>query len=131
MNFGFYNIVLIIAVVILILTLTYIGIQMRNKVKNGVYPPMVAACPDYWEQTSSSDSLGCIIPKPSQKNSGKIVTPSTSTVPGYYKDSNGNDCINFNDPAWKTRGNSTCAKQTWANTNGIVWDGVTNYNQSC
>jgi hypothetical protein len=126
MNFGFYNIVLIIAVVILILTLTYIGIQMRNKVKTSVYPPMVAACPDYWEQ--SLDGKGCIIPNITEKNAGNSAF---STTKGFYNDEYGNQCINFNDPAWKARGNSICAKQTWANTNGIVWDGVTNYNQSC
>jgi len=127
MNFGFYNIVLIIAAVILILTLTYIGIQMRNKAKTAVYPPMVAACPDYWEQ--SSDAVGCIIPQQAQKNSGNGVT--SSSTPGFYVDENGNQSINFNDPTWSAKGNSTCAKQTWANTNGFVWDGVTNYNKSC
>lgn len=127
MNFNFYNIVLIVAVVILILTLTYIGIQMRNKVKTAVYPPMIASCPDYWDL--STDLSGCIIPKQTQKNSGNALTlPST---PGFYPDSHGNSCINFNDPAWASNGNKTCAKQRWANTNGIVWDGVTNYNQSC
>ena len=126
MEFGFYNIVLITAVVILILTLTYIGIQMRRKVKNTVWPPMVAACPDYWEQ--SLDGKGCIVPNSTEKNSGNKVSSSTQ---GFYIDDYGNQCIDFNNPAWKGKGDPTCAKQKWATTNGVVWDGVTNYNQTC
>ena len=49
----FYNIVLLIAVVLLILCLTYIGIVISSNKKIGEsvsdFPPTKSSCPDNWE----------------------------------------------------------------------------------
>ena len=50
-------------------------------------------------------------------------------TPGYSYDISDNvisQFIDFSDPKWK----GICDKKKWANENGIVWDGVSNYN-SC
>jgi hypothetical protein len=128
MNFGFYNIVLIVAVVLLILTLTYIGVKIVYKKDTAVFPPVVSTCPDYWTQTADQ---GCIIPGAGGKNLPNSTI--AANTPGIYIDPvTGNQSIKFTDPKWsKTALSTTCAQQAWANTYGITWDGVTNYNQEC
>lgn len=116
MSFNFYNIVLITAVVILILVLTYIGIRMYRATSTAIFPPAVAACPDRWQQTTDGK---CIIPN---------TIPSTMTAPGIDP---AKGTINFNDPKWNATQSAICAQKAWANTNGIVWDGVSNYNGTC
>ena len=44
----FYTMVLFIAIVILILTLTLIGVSMYNQINAVVYPQYLSDCPDYW-----------------------------------------------------------------------------------
>lgn len=117
MSFNFYNIVLITAVIILILVLTYIGIQMYRKSTTDIFPPVVAACPDVWEQTP--DGKYCRIPNASQ---------SSLTAPGMDAT---NGTIDFKDPKWSVKQSAICAQREWANKNGIVWDGVSNYNGTC
>jgi len=134
MNFGFYNIVLITAVVILILTLTYIGVRMMYKKDTATFPPVVAGCPDYWIQNADQS---CQIPNGGPMGHKNVpnspITRDTTRIPGLYQDNNGNLSIDFNDPNWGIMPgkSTTCAKQDWANQYGIVWDGVTNYNKSC
>jgi hypothetical protein len=143
---AFYLIALSIAAILLILILTYIGIVMaNNKNKKSQYPPQSGSCPDYWS-ISTVDPSSCIIPARTDRNAGtKIVDASGKSYTSIY-DVNGalllnasntgglntsQNSINFGDPKWITSGVSAiCAQKTWANTFGIVWDGVSNYN-SC
>jgi hypothetical protein len=127
----FYIIVLTVATIILILMLTYIGIQMRNKTgTSGTYPPVATMCPDYW--TVDNDGISCKIPDPSNKNAGtlykdKALLITTSTTPGY---NSVNTTIDFTDKGWTstTGKTSVCAQKQWASTNNVMWDGVSNYN---
>lgn len=122
----FYTVVLAIATAILILILTYIGIQISNKnTSTAVFPPVANSCPDFW--SLASDNVSCAVPttgknKPSSTLNASNVTAGYSATPTAQ--------INFTDPGWTAAGSSaTCSKKTWANKNNIMWDGVTNYNK--
>ena len=119
----FYIIVLSIATILLILLLTYIGIKMKaSKLSGGPYPPIKNSCPDYW---TINDKGKCVQPGVNGRNRGKDALNDTNTK-GYDKNKN---AVDFNDKGWTSGGSSSmCAQQKWANTNGILWDGVTNYN---
>ena len=99
----FFLTVLIVAAVVLILCLIGIGILMRYQHTGDNYPPHAANCPDFWVPNGSG---GCNAPTPS-KNTGtnSITTVNSATVQG-----------------------DICAQRKWATTNGIIWDGVSNYN---
>ena len=122
----FYNIVVIVAIVILILCLIAVGIMLQNKKEETIFPEKVSPCPDGWEVTSDG---GCKVPAAGHKN-----------VP---------DTFNYDTQIWKnaadgalsntfTNGDtvylaetSRCNKKKWAKDNGIIWDGASNYNQDC
>jgi hypothetical protein len=133
----FHLIVLSVAVVILILVLTFIGISMSASNSSAVYPPIMNTCPDYWDL--AGDGKSCIIPSTkSSLNVGGIYDKNTmqlnpnisdkTKTPGFAstKDANNNiiNSIDFTDSNWK----GTCDKSRWANSNQIMWDGVSNYN---
>ncbi len=63
----FYTIVIILAIIVLILLLTYIGIAMSSLKQSQVFPERANACPDYWEQTSDGK---CVFPAKDTKNNG-------------------------------------------------------------
>tara|TARA_B100001093_G_C26239267_1_gene763634 strand:- start:186 stop:506 length:321 start_codon:yes stop_codon:yes gene_type:complete len=46
---NFQKIVITIAVILLILSLAFIGTAINSEKKNIVYPPVIAECPDYWK----------------------------------------------------------------------------------
>ena len=130
----FQIIVLVIATVLLILILTFFGVMLKyNKAgKSTAFPPNYGTCPDFWNL--ASDGSSCIIPGPTSLNTGDLYTPGTGSLTmsaqgttGYIFDNSSNKAmINFNNSGWT----GVCAWQTWANNNGVVWDGVSNYN-SC
>jgi hypothetical protein len=132
----FHIIVLTVALVILILLLTFIGLLMSNQKNNLSYPPTYNTCPDYW--SISTDGSNCIIPSYSSNlNIGLLysgpttLNSSVSTTPGFTSitDANNNviNQINFNNSKWQ---GSVCNQKIWAVNNNIVWDGISNYN-SC
>lgn len=131
--------VLIVAVVILIIVFSAIGITQKYFSHSGGYPPVETTCPEYWTIDANSN---CIIPVKDNVNVGKLYTdngiiyltndPVDNSgkiyTPGY---DSGNGIINFTDSLWSNDGKSAiCSKQAWANKNAVVWDGVSNYN-SC
>jgi hypothetical protein len=122
----FYIIVLSIAIILLILLLTYIGIQMNSAgTKTAPYPPTKSTCPDYW--TIDSDGK-CNVPTTGRNTSSKTLT--TANTKGYTPTSNGSPAtIDFSNKDWSSgSGSALCGQKLWANTNGIMWDGVSNYN---
>jgi hypothetical protein len=132
----FYVIVLSIAVIFLILTLTFAGVAMNAK-SLVVYPPVMSHCPDTW--TLSTDGSGCVIPPSGGVNTGNIYDVNgvissqmnTNTTPGF---NTSNKTVAFADPGWSAglyAGNTpVCAQKAWASRFNIHWDGVSNYN-SC
>jgi len=130
----FYIIVLTIAVVLLILILTYVGLTMSSvKSKLKPFPPTTASCPDYWN-ISPTDPSFCVVPKFGSKNTGDSydtagkMSLKTSNTFGYDSTKS---IVDFTNSSWDGTGvTSLCAKKKWANNHGIYWDGVSNSN-SC
>lgn len=132
----FYIIVLSVAIILLILILTYLGIVMgqnKTSTSSSAFPPIKNTCPDYWS-ISKTDLSSCEIPASGARNVGNIydstgvVLLEEKTTPGYKIGSTPLK-INFNDGGWTSGGTSaTCSQKNWANQNNIIWDGVSNYN---
>jgi len=125
--YNFYLIAIVVAIIILIILLTVIGIMIKSQNQKMAYPPTYSSCPDYW----TIDGSNCMVPTGENAiNNGYPSTVSDwTTTNGYVKNSNGNTEINFNDPSWLKNGQTAvCNQKAWANTNGILWSGVSNYN---
>ena len=135
----FYVIVITIAIVLLILALTYIGVFLIGDDTTQVtFPPHSNQCPDYWEVNGEGH---CIIPT-NGINLGTAGSPvdfvikkddpnSTTIPPGQIPDdtypfqptdTTNPENIDFQDK-------TICEKKQWSNDFGVVWDGVTNYNK--
>lgn len=127
----FYIIVSSIAVVILVLLLTYVGIKIKSaRSGSTTYPPNYSSCPDYW--TANSDGT-CTM---TANNTGKFGSTSTgipstqsTSTPGYVS----NTTVRFfgtdAGSTWTSKGMTPqCAMKYWSNQNGIVWDGISNFN---
>lgn len=100
----FRQIVTIIATIALIVVLIIIGFSMRNT-KDTNWPPLVPACPDYWELDGS----------------GKCV--NTKAL-GTCKNTSADKTMDFTTNAYAgTLG--PCKKHTWAKKCGLAWDGIT------
>lgn len=120
----FYLIAMAIAIIVLILILTVIGVMLSYKNKM-VFPPSKNMCPDYWTEVSDT-STGKMVCQIDDRNAGTFRSNLDST-PGY---DSAKQTIDFKHPRWGNIGDSSalCAMKKWSNTNGILWDGVTNYN---
>lgn len=126
----FYIITITVAVVLLILILTYIGVYVLGGSDKTPYPPESLQCPDYWEKSGAD----CVIPGASTTNAGTRVSDDTTNFantpanPAYISGT----LLKTDDPSWQTSDglSAKCAKKLWANNNNVVWDGISNYN-SC
>lgn len=124
----FYTVVIVIAVILLILCLIAVGIALQNQGKNEVFPKYQTPCPDGW----AVDASGCIL------NSINVGTYDFSFNNPTYDSTvwdNSNNVPNLSGRHQHiikedgTHAASVCEKKAWANRNGIIWDGVSNYNQ--
>lgn len=130
---AFYIIVLTIAVIILVLLLTYIGIVMsKSGFDMPTFPPSYNTCPDFWEELDGK----CIIPPSnSNKNTGTIYNTdgslklNGSNTPGFIpaSGSTSKNMIDFTYQSWGTGSAARCQVNKWANDYGILFDGVTNF----
>lgn len=131
----FYIVVLTVAIGLLILILTYIGVYVLGKPNDKPYPPVKNQCPDYWEIDESTQK--CKVPDDSHKNAGNIYDSSNSNniqllltvdnTPGITSDG----AIDFEASDWNTDSSTArCYQKKWANSYNIIWDTVSNYN-SC
>jgi hypothetical protein len=116
----FHWITIMVAFLILLIVLIFIGILMTQGSKaSKKFPPLANSCPDFW--LTDSDGY-CVIPSTGSKNAPpKDKTFSSSNTPGL---SANNKSINFQHSGWT----GICAKKKWCNTNQIFWDGIDNYN---
>ena len=127
---SFYSIVVLIAVIILMLTLIWLGIEITKAKEEKDFPPSRPMCPDYWKQLNATT---CEIPTSRHPNNKGIFTDDgtgliigSDNTPGWL----GNNEIDMTDAGRKTEGvGDVCAKRSWANEFGIVWDGVSNFNK--
>ena len=110
---GFQKIIFIVALIILLITLFFIGIALHYaKTKN--WPPMVPNCPDYWVSEGTGKNATCV----NVKDLGTCKASSGDT----------HLIMNFNNAPY-VGANGNCAKYTWANNCKIAWDGL-NYGVS-
>jgi hypothetical protein len=141
MEFTFYHIVSIVAVVFLILLLTMIGLSF-SKSKQTTFPPSKNTCPDYWRvDYTNPDKPVCeinplnmgTVPK-NANGTYKITTnPNDSDttkayIPGFDAAKNS---VDFSDPGWPASfsSSSQCSLKKWANKYEISWDGISNFNK--
>ena len=74
---GFYIAVLVIAIVILMLILTTIGVAMRKANQGVEWPPTGGRCPDGWEEDVTTPGK-CYV-RSDMVNSGKVTPESAGT----------------------------------------------------
>ena len=139
----FYTYVSIGAVLILVIVLIAFGVMMSELHTTDTFPPTYQTCPDMWAIDGSG---GCTVPSNNgAKNKGMLSTNSsgdkvtTSSGDGslptlintnvalasaYSLQLNDSGIMSGLYPAISDR----CSKKKWALNNGVVWDGVTNYN---
>lgn len=114
---NFNTLVLQIATIILIILLIIIGMVMYYSSRNAKFPPVVAECPDYWNVTREGNRTIC-------KNLLKINPKNISETDTCSKI----DPVNFTGPSDEE---TLCNKFSWAHNCGVLWDGITNNNNSC
>ena len=110
---SFYMIVVLIAVILLILCLTGVGILMGYQDANLVFPPKANNCPDGWTAVGQI----CTIPTAFASS-----TTGLTAAQGYDQ---AKQTIDFSKDHWA----NICDKKKWANKYNINWDGVSNYNK--
>jgi hypothetical protein len=114
---GFKKIVLFSAIIILIISLVFIGVAL-SYAKDQTWPPMVPSCPDYFAIDGSGNDAVCVDVKDLTLNSdSQFCRPPPGSNNKHYT-------INFNTSHF-TGSNGTCNKYNWATTCGVSWDGIT------
>jgi hypothetical protein len=103
----FYVVVLSIAVVLLILILTFIGLAFRSSKNSATWPPVAGSCPDYWDVDPTNQNY-CIIPK---WNSTSTTPPRN--VGTIYKSDKTID-PKFNPPGYDSNNRYNIEPQTTA-----------------
>jgi hypothetical protein len=106
---GFQKFVLFSAIIILIITLVFIGISLTSASETA-WPPMTPECPDWWVVDGSGNKSTCV----NVKDLG--TCPPRSGEKHLTMD--------FNSSAF-TGTNGLCAKYNWASKCGVTWDGIT------
>ncbi len=121
---NFYTLVVVIAVIVLIAVLGFLGWTMSQQKTVDEFPKLRMSCPDFWKvESGANGEIFCVQPTQGAPNSGDAtaLTDAKGVVSGQNK-------FDTNDEGWASAGNAVCGKQKWANTHGINWDTVTNAN---
>lgn len=103
----FQKTVTTVAIIILILTLTFIGIALYRAKYKSAFPPAIANCPDYW------DVSGNLCLNTMNLGNSKCNVPMDFTAPGW----SGSD--------------SMCSKYRWAQSCNLTWDGISDNVKLC
>jgi hypothetical protein len=114
---NFNRTVLLVASILLILGLIIIGFFSVKNVEDSAYPPIISDCPDYWNVTYD--------------NNQKKKCRNNSINSGVASDR----CRNYPVSEFSASGSSVndiiCAKNRWAKSCNIQWDGITNNSKAC
>jgi hypothetical protein len=115
---NFNRTVLLVASVLLILGLIIIGFFIVKSVEDSAYPPIISDCPDYWNVSYDSVTQS----KKCQNNS---INSGVNTT----------RCRNYPLSEFTATGTSVndviCAKNKWAKSCNIQWDGISNNSKAC
>jgi len=137
----FYIVVLSVAVLFLILTLTSFGVMLKKSKSVKAYPQNSPYCPDYWDVVPSVSSDGvlsykCRVPDDmvSKIDSLKKYAKNTKNINNSVAtDSSGRTYIDFFTNDMWSGNTGVCNKYSWATTNNagtVNWDGITNVNNA-
>ena len=114
----FNKIVLTIAIVLLCISLTVLGVFLSKSMFEDSYPPITSDCPDYWDVSNNLN--------------GDIICNNVSTINKGRGDSL---CNNYPVDEFEAGGSGKydviCEKYKWAKKCNITWDGITNNNKAC
>jgi hypothetical protein len=113
---NFYKTVCIVALVILIISLAFIGSALASSSKNTAFPPNISKCPDNSEiDYEYGEFVSC---KTQSQNSDSSCQVNS-----------------FSDASYNMPGigstSGACEKKRWAKKCGVDWDGLTNNNIIC
>lgn len=126
---SFSVIVLAVAAVVLVVLLAYMGSIMSSAKTNVVFPPAANVCPDNWTATATGTCTA-----PAAGGEGANIGALTASSANVSASGAGASAVLSIDPAgvaWAASGKSSiCGKKSWADSNGVMWDGISNYN-SC
>lgn len=105
----FQKTVLIIAAILLVIILIIIAYSLSYAAATATWPPMISACPDYWEDINGKGEA-CF----NSLNLGRCNVPTQ----------NNKNTMNFNVAPFNTN-TGLCSKYKWAKSCNITWDGIT------
>jgi hypothetical protein len=119
----FYNIVIIVTLVLLIIALVLYGLSFKE-INPAKYPESYDSCPTQWVNNG-----GICINPPIDSSNGAFnrIASIPGTTPGIDSNKSGFDP---NDPGWAAYSgakNAMCGKKAWAKSNNIQWNGINTY----
>ena len=106
---GFQKFVLFAAIIILIISLVFIGMALTYSTDQE-WPPMIPDCPDFWLIDGSGNNATCM----------NVKDLGTCSATGENK----HFSVNFNEAPFIGL-DEACAKYKWATKCGVSWDGIT------
>ena len=113
---NFYKTVCIIALVILVVSLAFIGSALASSSKNVSFPPNISKCPDNYETVYNE--------------SGEFESCLNNN-----NDKDGCNAVSFREEEYNMPGigitSGACQKKKWAKGCQVDWDGLTNNNMIC
>ena len=104
----FKKIVIGVAGVVLVISLVMIGMSISNSKYSEAYPPVTAACPDYWK-----------------------LNPTTGMCENTHNLGNCASNEDFTKAPYNSSAEGLCAKKMWADSCNVTWDGITNNETVC
>jgi len=109
MDWNFQKIVLLIAVILLIIALIFIGYSLGQAKEDETWPPIIGECPDYWVDISGNGAM-CV----NINNLGTCNIPTEGNL----------NSMDFSN-SYFNNSDGLCAKYKWANGCDVTWDGIT------
>lgn len=111
----FQSTVILIAAILLIISLTYIGYLIRNLIENRKYPPTISRCPDFFVLTREVDENGNI--EEYCRNVKNIGKPGATRYPLSGSTYTEKELLNMNEATRQDIKNFLL-------NNNLTWDGV-------
>ena len=123
---NFQKTVLIVAIIVFILLLIFIGLVLYENKYNKEFPPIVSNCPDYWldmentvtDLNENTDRSGDSITRVKCVNVKNLGNPSCQKE------------MDFSGDMW-SGSDGDCRKYKWAKGCDLTWDGITNKDDIC
>lgn len=118
----FQTTVMTISVIILIISLSFIGLALYRQKYKSDYPPVIANCPDYWiDKSDTGNGSKC--------NLDTITSQSLGNVSPQCQPKN-KDGIDFSTPYY-SGADGLCNKAKWAKGCNLTWDGISDNPDVC